>query len=158
MSLIQITNNWKRSFLILSLIPIIFIGTIYVVYGYIFNPFFDVKNSFIDFIKLSNQLSLFNSNIALPTIVQLLGKLSVFFLIAIFCFWTIAHSVTIYLELSQQIANKVELILELFFIGIVYFFIISPVDILLYIIGCLVLILDLVLIIFYWIYELRAKR
>lgn len=158
MSLIQTTNNWKRSFLLLGIIPVIFIGTIYIVYGYVFNPLFTEENSAINFLKLSNQFSLFESDIALPLIAKALGKLSVILLNVIFVLWLCFHISISYLKLSQQIAYKAELFIELLLITLLYLFIISPVSLLLYVLGCIVLILDLILIIFYWIYQLRTKR
>jgi hypothetical protein len=50
------------------------------------------------------------------------------------------------------------LIIELLLITLLYLFIISPVNLILYVLGCIVLIMDLMLIIFYWIYQLRTKR
>ena len=158
MSLIQTTNNWKRSFLFLGIIPVIFIGTIYIVYGYVFNPFFTDEKSIINFLKLSNQFSLFESDISLPLITKTLGKLSVILLNIIFVLWLCFHITISYLKLSQQIAYKTELILELFLITLLYLFIISPINIILYVLGCIFLIADLALIIFYWIYQLRTKR
>jgi hypothetical protein len=158
MSLIQTIINWKRSFLLLGIIPVIFIGVIYIVYGYVFNPFFTQGNTAINFLKLSNQFSLLNSAISIPQIVKIIGKLSTVFLYVIFVLWLCFHIIISYLKLSRQMAFKPELIVELILISLVYLIIISPLNILVYLLGCLVLLLNLALIIFYWIYQLRAKQ
>ena len=157
MSLILTTNNWKRSFLFLSMIPIVFIGIIYIIYGNVLNSILVDKNSIVYFCKLSNQYSLFKSNIELPLIVRFLGRLSIILLNTTFVLWLCFHIVISYLKLSQQLAYKTELLIELFLISLIYFFIISPSSIVLYILGCIVLLMDLVLILFYWIYEYQIR-
>ena len=157
MDLIQIVNNWKRSFLLLGIVPILFVGAIYIVYGDVFNPLFVGQGSIIDFFKLPNQLSLFESDIALPRVSNFLGKLSVISLNVIFLLWLCLHTIISYLKLSTQVAYKVELVIELLLISLLYFFSISPINVVFYVLGCILLVVNLALIILYWIYQLRTK-
>lgn len=158
MSLIQTINNWKRSALLLGLLPFIFLGTIFIVFGDDLSLLFSNENSTFHFLKLPNQLSAFKSNIELSRAVRALGRLSILLLNIIFVFWLCLQSAITYLKLSQQIAYKAELAIELFLIMMVYLFIISPANLLLYILGCLILSLHFALIIFYWIYQVRTQK
>lgn len=158
MNLIHIADRWKRFFLISSMIPIIFIGIIYIVYGKGFSLFFGNNNSLIYFGKFSLQSSLLDSNVELPIIVKLLGRSSMVLIKSLFSLWLIGHTITTYLKLANQVVSKVELILVLGFISMVYYFIISPSDTLFNIFGYSILVVNLLLIILYWIYDLMPKR
>lgn len=158
MNLINITNNWKRTFFILSLVPIMLLGTIYIVYGEVFDPSFIDNNSITKFLKLGHQHSLFSSDIELPNIVKSIGVLLILTIRLLFLFWIVLFSIGSYSKLYEQMNSKLDSLLELIMICLIYFLFISPESILVYILGCLILILDLVLIIFYWIYQIRTKR
>ena len=141
-----------------SLLAIIWIGVIYIIYGIELDPFFAKNVSFIEFFKLPNQFKFFSSCVLLPIVVNKLGYVSVIMLFITFTIWIFLFSIVSYLRLSQQIANKTELTLELILISLIYFFIVSPENIFLYIIGCIIIALNFVLVAIYQIYELRIKR
>jgi|GEM_PF-6787170 len=155
---IPIISSWKKSLLIISLVPILFLGFSFISYGFVFNPFFDKSNSFTTFFKLTNQFSLFKSDIGLPIVLKLIGRISIVTLYGLFISWVVLFTVSSYMKLSLQVANKVELILELALVSILYFFIVSPASILFYLLGLLVIVINLGLIVLYWIYALKAKR
>ena len=155
MNLLETASKWKRAFLILSMIPIILIGIVYIVYGSTFNSLIVENTTLLDFFKLSNQKTLFSSELSLPIIVMSLGNLSIITLYIIFLLWLCLHIIITYLKLSQHIGCKIDLIVELFIIALLYFFIISPQNIISYLLGCIILIIDLALIVIYWIYEIK---
>lgn len=152
MSLIEIINKWKHFFLLLSIIPIVLIGMIYIVYGDIINPLFVEKSSLIDFLKLSNQHALFSSEISLPFIVKSLGSLSTIMINTTFLLWLFMHVIIT----SQHIGNKVGLVIELLIIASLYFLIISPKSIIIYILGTIIIIADLALIASYWFNQIKT--
>lgn len=158
MSLLETTRKWKKIFLFISIIPLILTSIIYIVYGYVFNALF-VENIFlIDFFKLSNQLVLFSSETSLPYIVRSIGKLSIVALYITFILWLCLHPVITYLKLSQHTGCKIDLIIELLVIALLYFLIISPISIISYILGCIILIINLALIVIYWIYQIKISN
>lgn len=157
MSFIQSAKKWKLSFLILAMIPIIFIGVIYIVHGVAFNPFF-YEHSILDFLKLSNQFLLFESEINLPFVVKVIGESSLYLLNILFVLWLSLNFVVTYLKLSKQQACKAELVLEILLLSLIYYFIISPSNIVLFILGWVIIMVNIILITFYWIYQVKTKK
>ena len=158
MNLLEKASKWKRAFLILSMIPIILIGIVYIVYGSIFNSLIVENTTLLDFFKLSNQLTLFSSELSLPKIVKSLGNLSIITLYIIFLLWLCLHTIITYLKLSRHTGSKIDLIIELLVIALLYFLIISPISIISYILGCIILIINLALIVIYWIYQIKDSN
>lgn len=158
MNLLEKASKWKRAFLILSMIPIILIGIVYIVYGSIFNSLIVENTTLLDFFKLSNQLTLFSSELSLPKIVKSLGNLSIITLYIIFLLWLCLHTIITYLKLSRHTGSKIDLIIELLVIALLYFLIISPISIISYILGCIILIINLALIVIYWIYQIKISN
>lgn len=158
MSLLQAANKWKKVFLFLSIIPLILTSIIYIVYGYVFNTLFVENTSLIDFYKLGNQLILFSSETSLPLIVKSTGKLSILALYITFILWLCLHTIITYLKLSRHTGSKIDLIIELLIIAILYFLIISPISIISYLLGCIILIINLALIVIYWIYQIKDSN
>ena len=158
MNLLEKASKWKRAFLILSMIPIILIGIVYIVYGSIFNSLIVENTTLLDFFKLSNQLTLFSSELSLPKIVKSLGNLSIITLYIIFLLWLCLHTIITYLKLSRHTGSKIDLIIELLIIAILYFLIISPISIISYLLGCIILIINLALIVIYWIYQMKDSN
>lgn len=148
----------RRSLLIISLIPILLLGFSFISYGMVFNPFFTDNVSSLYFFKLPNLLSFFGSDVALPLVVKIIGRMCAFSLSIIFLAWLIMFTIRCYLELSQQIGNKVELILELVIISLVYYYIISPPSFVTFLLGLLLIVVNLGLIVLYGIYELKTKK
>lgn len=158
LNFIKRLQGWKKSLLIISLIPILLLGFSFICYGVVFNSFFTDNGSFIDFFKIPNLFSIFKSDIALPTIVKLIGSTSTILLSVLFIMWFVLFTITCYLKLSQQVDNKIELITELVIISLVYFYIIAPSSIVSFLLGLLLIVINLGLIVLYWIYELKAKK
>lgn len=158
MNLLETASKWKRAFLILSMIPIILIGIVYIVYGSIFNSLIVENTTLLDFFKLSNQLTLFSSELSLPIIVKSLCNFSIITLYIIFILWLCLHTIINYLKLSQHTGCKIDLIIELLIIAILYFLIISPISIISYLLGCIILIINLALIVIYWIYQIKDSN
>jgi len=153
--LIQEINNWKKTLLILSLLPIILLGIIFITYAGSFDVFFANTKTLTGFFRLSNQLLLFNSITSLPLIITSIARISILWLYITAFIWMSIFSVTTYLKLSYQLDFKIKLTIELLLISYIYLFIVSPTNIFLFILGCLILLANLVLIIFYWIYEFK---
>ncbi len=158
MNLIQTTTNWKRSFLLLGIIPIIFIGMIYIVYGPAINSSFFENKSVIEIFKFSSQLYLFEMENAFPTIAQILGRISIIILNFIFIAWLCLNILLSYLKLSKQEANEIDLFFELLLLVLVYFLFVSPSNLIIYILGCLILGLNLALIILYLVYFNKQRQ
>lgn len=158
MNLLETASKWKRAFLILSMIPIILIGIVYIVYGSIFNSLIVENTTLLDFFKLSNQLTLFSSELSLPIIVKSLCNFSIITLYIIFILWLCLHTIINYLKLSQHTGCKIDLIIELLIIALLYFLIISPISIISYLLGCIILIINLALVVIYWIYQIKISN
>ncbi len=158
MNLIQTTTNWKRSFLLMGIVPVIFIGTIYIVYGSAINSSFVENKSVFEIFKFSNQFYLFEMENALPSIVQILGRISIIILNFVFTAWLCLNILLSYLKLSKQEANQIDLFFELLLLVLVYLLFVSPSNLFLFILGCLVLVLNLSLIVVYLVYYKKQKQ
>lgn len=158
LNFIKTLQGWKKSLLIISIIPILLLGFSFISYGVVFNPFFTESGSYIDFFKIPNLFSFFSSDVTLPTIVKIIGRTCTISLSVVFVIWIILFTITCYLKLSQQIGNKIELITELVIISLVYFYFISPSSVVSFLLGLLLIVINFGLIGLYWIYELKSKK
>ncbi|MGQ1948361.1 hypothetical protein ACT3CD_14800 [Geofilum sp. OHC36d9] len=157
LNLIKTLQGWEKTLLIIALIPILLLGFSLMTYGAVFNPLFEESGSSFDFFKLPNLFSLFYSDVALPLVVKVIGKMCTILLSIIAVVWVILYTICCYLQLSQQIGNKIELITELVIFSLIYFFFISPSSIVLFLLGLLLILINLGLILLYWIYELKSN-
>lgn len=158
MKSLKALKNWKRSLLTFSLLPLILIGLIYINYGDVYNSFFSEGSSIRQFFILSSQLTVFNSNISLPFIVKILGKASIVYLFFTLLIWCLLFSFSTYIELSQQKAIKLNLLLELVLFTLIFYYFISFANLYIFIIVSAIILFDLTVIILYWIYELKSKQ
>lgn len=158
LNLIKTLQGWKKSLLIISLVPILLLGFSIISYGIVFNPFFNESTSSLEFFKLPNLFSLFDSDIALPTALKIIGRSCAFSLNIIFLAWLILFTIKCYLELSRQIGNKIEFVIELIILSLIYFYFISPSSIVFFLLGLLLIVINFGLVILYWIYELKSKK
>ena len=158
LNLIKTLQGWKKSLLIISLVPILLFGFSIISSGLVFNPFFNESTSSLEFFKLPNLFSLFDSDIALPTALKIIGRSCAFSLNIIFLAWLILFTIKCYLELSRQIGNKIEFVIELIILSLIYFYFISPSSIVFFLLGLLLIVINFGLVILYWIYELKSKK
>ena len=159
MKSLQILKNWKRSVLTFSLVPLILIGVIYIVYGPAFDSYFSETKLIKGFFILPFHLSFFSSNNSLPFIVKIIGKTSIFYIYTTFLIWGLLFSLVSYIELSKQVAMKLNLLIELLLFTLVFYNIFPFSKLFVFtFIGFLIILLDLTVIILYWIYDLKSKR
>lgn len=158
LNIIKTLQGWKKILLIIALIPTLLLGFSLIEYGMIFNPLFEKSGSPLDFFKLPNLFSLFYSDVALPLVVKVIGRICTISLGIISIAWVILFTINCYLQLSQQIGNKIELIIELIIFSLIYFILISPSSIGPLLLGLLLILINLGLIVLYWIYELKSKK
>mgnify|MGYP006422613005 CR=1 FL=1 len=151
-------RNWKLSLLVLSVVPVSFLGFIQIQYGWYLEPFERDTINVFDFLELSYQYSILNSGANLPTTVSVIGILSLKFLNIFYYLFFLFHFIAAYYKLKQQTANTLLLLLEWFLISLIFIFIISPENLISYIVSCLLLACDLALIISYWAYNIKTRN
>jgi hypothetical protein len=151
-------RNLKKLLLVISFPPIIWLGVTYIVYGALFNQFFTEGSSLTSILNLPNLNKFYNSITDFPIVVKLLGQFSISLIIFCYIIWFFSFTFSSYIELSHNTSNKINLLLELIIISVIYFSVISPNNIFLFLIGCIFIFAVFVLIIIYWIYEVRTKR
>lgn len=159
MKTIQILSNWKKSILIISLIPIIQLFITYTFYGPVYDIVLSKNTTLLEFFRLPYQLHNFDLlKNELPSIVRLLGQTSIFFLIILFVVWYFLFALGSYLQLYRQTAIKLDLVIELLIIASIYHFIIFPINVYIYNLGYIILAANFILILVYWIYDFKTKR
>ena len=158
MNPLSILNNWKRVLLIVNIPAIVWIGIIYITFGSVFDPVFSEEATIVEIFNFPTQIAVFDSDISIPTVVKSIGHLSVMLLTIGFVLWLLSFTVLSYLRLSKQLPGKIELLIELLIITILYYFIVTPSNIIIALLGWSVLVLNFALITFYWIYQIQTKR
>lgn len=157
-ALLHAIFRWKNLFLALSIVPMFFIGTIYIIYGSLFNGLLEVTSFPIEFLSLSNQLRYFSMLSEVPTIVIKIGQLSLFYLMGVLIFLLSANLFYTYMKLYQRRANIAVLLFECSLLALLFLFSVTPSHPIVFGLGCLLVVLNLLLLLIYGLYNRKIAK
>jgi len=162
---IYLINNYKRSLITLLTIPIILIGCIYISYGEIFDGIILQQANPLKFYQLHVHLAVFSGNLFqvplknLPNITASIGYYSVIAVYILFSAWVVLFATSSYLQLSQKTGSKFIILVESALILAIYIISISPdLNLWLSLIGYIIISIVLVMLLLYWLYEIKTKQ
>jgi len=163
---INLIDSYKKSFITFLILPLLFIGCIYISYGDFFDKIIMQQTEPLKFYQLQVQLEIFfqfdNSQVPiriLPLVTASIGYYSVISIYLIFTVWLVLFAISSYLKLSKRAGSKIIILLEAVLILAIYIISISPkLNFLLSIVGYIIISAVLVMLSLYWVYEIKLSN
>jgi len=162
---INLINNYKKSLISILTIPIILIGFIYISYGEVFDVIIAQQTNPFKFYQLHDHLSVFSIDSLqiplriLPLTTTSMGYYSVISIYILFSGWLVLFAISSYLQLSQRTGSKISILFELSFLLLISIISISPkLNLWLCIFGFSIIVIVFVMLLLYWVYEIKTKQ